>query len=144
MGARTVKSNKTDAVMRLLTGKKSAANPILDNGFKQQKITSRSTRAASEGTEIDITGELVAELLPRVMNRFRCCKCGACYAEAMTEALDTAPTLRVRIKTKDDVKRAEKMKLQSRREVLSVLIRLALKRKNMPIHSRSGKGKSRS
>lgn len=141
MGAKTVRTNKTDAVMRMLTGRKSAANPILDNGFKQQKITSRSTRAASEGTEIDITGELVAELLPRVLNRFRCCKCGACYAEAMMEALDTAPTLRVRIKTKEDVKRAEKMKTQSRKEVLSVLIRLALKRKKLPIHSKGGKNK---
>ena len=52
----------------------------------------------------------------------------------MTEALEVTPTLKVRINAKDDVKRAEKMKQQSRREVLFALIRLALKRKKLPRH----------
>lgn len=133
MAARSAKSNKTDAVMRLLTGKKTAANPILDSEFKVEKITSKRQNL-SKGTEIDITGELVSELLPRVLTRFQCCKCGVCYAEAMTEALEVTPTLKVRINGKDDIKRAEKMKQQSRREVLFALIRLALKRKTMQRH----------
>ena len=127
------RSNKTDAVMRLLTGKKTAGNPILDSEFKVKKITSKSV-SLSKGTEIDITGELVTELLPRVMARFQCCRCGVCYAEAMPEALEVTPTLKVRINGKDDVKRAEKMKQQSRREVLFALIRLALNRKKLPRH----------
>ena len=69
-----------------------------------------------------------------MLTRFQCCKCGVCYAEAMTEALDVTPTLKVRINAKEDVKRAEKMKQQSRREVLFALIRLALKRKKLPRH----------
>lgn len=133
MAARSAKSNKTDAVMRLLTGKKTAANPILDSEFKVEKITLKRQNL-SKGTEIDITGELISELLPRVLTRFQCCKCGVCYAEAMTEALEVTPTLKVRIKGKDDIKRAEKMKQQSRREVLFALIRLALKRKQLPRH----------
>lgn len=133
MAARSAKSNKTDAVMRLLTGKKTAANPILDSEFKVEKITLKRQNS-SKGTEIDITGELISELLPRVLTRFQCCKCGVCYAEAMTEALEAAPTLKVRIKSKEDIKRAEKMKQQSRREVLFALIRLALKRKQLPRH----------
>lgn len=133
MAARSAKSNKTDAVMRLLTGKKTAANPILDSEFKVEKITLKRQNL-SKGTEIDITGELISELLPRVLTRFQCCKCGVCYAEAMTEALEVTPTLKVRIKGKDDIKRAEKMKQQSRREVLFALIRLALRRKKLPRH----------
>ncbi|MDE6600247.1 MAG: hypothetical protein K2K34_09240, partial [Oscillospiraceae bacterium] len=39
------KSNKTEAVMRLLTGgKKTAPNPILDSSFKVERITSKSVR----------------------------------------------------------------------------------------------------
>lgn len=133
------KTNKTDAVLRLLTGKKNASNPILDSDFKANKITSRKTpQNRSVGAEIDIAGELVTELLPRVLTRFRCCRCAVCYADAVTEALDKAPTMKVRINGREDVKRADKMKQQSRREILMILIRLAIKRKNMPKHDDAG------
>ena len=121
--------------MRLLTGKKPASNPILDSDFKVEKITSRKTeKKRVMGAEIDVAGELVTELLPKVLGRFRCCRCTVCYADAMTEALEKAPTMKIRINSKEDVKRADKMKQQSRKEVLLILIRLAIKRKKLPRH----------
>ena len=129
------RSNKTDAVLRLLTGKKPASNPILDSDFKVEKITSRKQdKKRAMGAEIDVAGELVTELLPKVLGRFRCCRCAVCYAEAMTEALEKAPTMKVRINGKEDVKRADKMKQQSRKEILLILIRLAIRRKKLPRH----------
>lgn len=134
MSGKSSKSNKTDAVMRLLTGKKTAANPILDSDFKVEKITSRERSDNSGGTEIDIAGELVTELLPRVMNRFNCCKCPVCYAEAMSDTLEKVPTMKIKINGKDDLKRAEALKIQSRREILAVLIRIAIKRRSLKKH----------
>ena len=130
------KSNKTEAVMRLLTGgKKTAPNPILDSSFKVERITSKSIRKGANGAEIDITGELVTELLPQVLERFNCCRCAVCYAEAMAEAIDAVPTLKIRINGKDDLRRADRMKMQSRREVLCTLIRLAIQRRRFPRHN---------
>jgi len=134
--AKNTKSNKTEAVMRLLTGgKKTAPNPILDSSFKVERITSKSIRKGANGAEIDITGELVTELLPQVLERFNCCRCAVCYAEAMAEAIDAVPTLKIRINGKDDLRRADRMKMQSRREVLCTLIRLAIQRRRFPRHN---------
>lgn len=135
-GSANAKSNKTEAVMRLLTGgKKTAPNPILDSSFKVERITSKSVRKGANGAEIDITGELVTELLPQVLERFNCCRCAVCYAEAMAEAVDAVPTLKIRINGKDDLRRADRMKMQSRREVLCTLIRLAIQRRRFPRHN---------
>lgn len=135
-GSASTKSNKTEAVMRLLTGgKKTAPNPILDSSFKVERITSKSVRKGANGAEIDITGELVTELLPQVLERFNCCRCAVCYAEAMAEAVDAVPTLKIRINGKDDLRRADRMKIQSRREVLCTLIRLAIQRRRFPRHN---------
>ncbi|MBD5144495.1 MAG: hypothetical protein HDT21_01025 [Ruminococcus sp.] len=134
--AKGAKSNKTEAVMRLLTGgKKTAPNPILDSSFKVERITSKSVRKGANGAEIDITGELVTELLPQVLERFNCCRCAVCYAEAMAEAIDAVPTLKIRVNGKDDLRRADRMKMQSRREVLCTLIRLAIQRRRFPRHN---------
>lgn len=135
-GSANAKSNKTEAVMRLLTGgKKTAPNPILDSSFKVERITSKSVRKGANGAEIDITGELVTELLPQVLERFNCCRCAVCYAEAMAEAVDAVPTLKIRINGKEDLRRADRMKMQSRREVLCTLIRLAIQRRRFPRHN---------
>lgn len=134
MASKAAKTNKTDAVMRLLTGKKTASNPILDSGFKEEKITAREKKAHANGAEIDITSELVTELLPQVLKRFNCCSCALCYADSMTEALDTIPTLRIKINGKEDLKRADKMKRESRKDVLLGLIRIAISRKRLPKH----------
>ncbi len=131
-------TNKTDAVMRLLTGKKTSVkkNPILDSGFKEENITSR-TPPKNDGTEIDIAGELVSEFLPQVLERFNCCKCPVCYAEAMSDALAKAPTLKIRINNKDDLRQAEAIKAKSRREILTILIRLAIKRRRLKKHEKA-------
>lgn len=135
-GIKGARSNKTEAVMRLLTGsKKTAPNPILDSSFKVARITSKSVRKGANGAEIDITGELVTELLPQVLERFNCCRCAVCYAEAMAEAVDAVPTLKIRVNGKDDLRRADRMKMQSRREVLCTLIRLAIQRRRFPRHN---------
>lgn len=136
-GIKGARTNKTDAVMRLLTGgKKTAPNPILDSSFKVERITSKSVRKGANGAEIDITGELVTELLPQVLERFNCCRCAVCYAEAMADAIDAVPTLKIRVNGKDDLRRADRMKMQSRREVLCTLIRLAIQRRRFPGHNR--------
>ena len=134
MSGKFSKSNKTDAVMRLLTGKKTAANPILDSNFKEKKITVRKKSAREGGTQIDIAGELITELLPRVLDRFRCCKCPVCYADAMSEALEKSPVMTININSKDDLKRADDLKHKSRRDILRVLIRIAIKRRGMDKH----------
>ena len=133
MALKTAKTNKTDAVMRLLTGKKTASNPILDSSFKEEKITVKSKPKAN-GAEIDITGELVTELLPNVMDRFNCCRCALCYADAVSEAMEAVPTMKVKINGKEDLKRAENMKKQSRHEIMSILVRLAIERRKLPRH----------
>lgn len=134
MAAKYSKSNKTDAVMRLLTGKKTAANPILDSDFKEKKITVRKKSAREGGTEIDIAGELVTEFLPKVLDRFRCCRCPVCYADAMSEALEKSPVMTIKINGKEDLKRADDLKHKSRRDILRVLIRIAIKRRNLEKH----------
>ena len=134
MSGKSSKSNKTDAVMRLLTKKKTAGNPILDSNFKEKKITVRKTSAREGGTEIDIAGELITELLPRVLDRFRCCRCPVCYADAMSEALEKSPVMTIKINSKDDLKRADDLKHKSRRDILRVLIRIAIKRRSMDKH----------
>lgn len=134
MAGRSSKSNKTDAVMRLLTGKKTAANPILDSEFKEKKITSRKKSARDGGTEIDIAGELVSEFLPKVLERFNCCRCPVCYAEAMSDALERSPTMTIKINSKDDLRQAEDIKRKSRREILTILIRIAIKRRRLEKH----------
>lgn len=137
-GSTAKNTNKTEAVMRLLTGKKKTApNPILDSSFKVQRITSKSVKKGSHGAEIDIAGELVTELLPQVLDRFNCCMCAVCYAEAMSDAIEAVPTLKIRINGKEDLKRADKMKMQSRRDVLGILIRLAIKRRRFQAHGNS-------
>ena len=128
------KSNKTDAVMRLLTKNKTAANPILDSDFKEKKITVRKKSAREGGTEIDVAGELITEYLPKVLDRFRCCRCPVCYAEALSEALENAPVITIKVNGKEDLKRADDLKHKSRRDVLRVLIRLAIKRRNFEKH----------
>ncbi len=136
MALKAAKSNKTEAVMRLLTGKKTAANPILNSSFKETQITSKgSDSLKANGAEIDITGELVTELLPQTLERFNCCTCPICYADAIAEANDRVPTLKVKIKSKDDLRRADKMKIQSRKDVMMTMVSLAVERRKLPKHN---------
>ncbi len=135
MALKAAKTNKTDAVMRLLTGKKVASNPILDSSFKEEKITQKNAvPKRANGAEINITGELVTELMPQVLERFNCCTCPLCYADAVAEAGNRVPTLKVKINGKEDLRRADKMKNQNRKEVMMMLVSMAVERKKLPKH----------
>lgn len=134
MALKTAKTNKTDAVMRLLTGKKVASNPILDSSFKEERITQKAAPRIANGAEINITGELVTELMPKVLERFNCCTCPLCYADAVAEAGERVPTLKVKINGKEDLKRADKMKKQNRKEVMMMLVSMAVERRKLPRH----------
>ena len=157
------KSNKTEAVMRLLTGKKVATNPSLGSSLKEEetapkniepKIVEQPVVAQPEPqpqviaqpepqpqvieqprvVEIDVTGELITELMPQVLQRFNCCQCPICYADAVTEAGNRVPTIKVKINGKEDMKMVDKMKDQHRKDVMMTLVRLALERKPLPKH----------
>lgn len=84
--------------------------------------------------EIDVTGELITELMPQVLQRFNCCQCPICYADAVTEAGNRVPTIKVKINGKEDMKMVDKMKDQHRKDVMMTLVRLALERKPLPKH----------
>ena len=138
-------THKTDAVMKLLTGKSTATNPIIDNEFKQSVIemhtnTQKSAEKAepetkqSEAAEICVSSELITELLPIALKRFNCCTCDRCFAEAMADALDAVPYLSCRIRTPQDKKKADEMKKKYTRSVTNEMVKLAIARRAFPKH----------
>lgn len=138
-------THKTDAVMKLLTGKSTATNPIIDNEFKQSVIemhtnTQKSAKKAehetkeSEAAEICISSELITEILPIALKRFNCCTCDRCFAEAMADALDAVPYLSCRVRTPQDKKKADEMKKKYTRSVTNEMVRLAIARRTLPKH----------
>lgn len=148
-------SHKTDAVMKLITGKNTATNPIIDNEFKQSVIEmhSNSYKAAAkpeqknlqteskpqkiEPAEICVSSELITELLPVALKRFNCCTCDRCFAEAMADALDSVPFLSCKIKTPKDKKKADEMKKKYARSVTNEMVRIAIGRRALPKHNNS-------
>lgn len=138
-------THKTDAVMKLLTGKSTATNPIIDNEFKQSVIemhtnTQKTAEKAepktkeSEAAEICVSSELITELLPIALKRFNCCTCDRCFAEAMADALDAVPYLSCRVRTPQDKKKADEMKKKYTRSVTNEMVRLAIARRTLPKH----------
>ena len=167
MELKSAKSNKTEAVMRLLTGKKVAANPSLNSSHKEESEALQNIeqpKAAEQSktaeqpkvepqvaeqpkvepkvieqpkpstVEIDVTGELITELMPQVLDRFHCCKCPICYADAVAEAGNRVPMIKVKVNNKDDMRLVDKMKDQHRKDVMMTLVRLAVERKLLPKH----------
>lgn len=138
-------THKTDAVMKLLTGKSTATNPIIDNEFKQSVIemhtnTQKAAEKAesetkqSEAAEICVSSELITELLPIALKRFNCCTCDRCFAEAMADALDAVPYLSCRVRTPQDKKKADEMKKKYTRSVTNEMVKLAIARRALPKH----------
>lgn len=138
-------THKTDAVMKLLTGKSTATNPIIDNEFKQSVIemhtnTQKAVEKAkpktkqSEATEICVSSELITELLPIALKRFNCCTCDRCFAEAMADALDAVPYLSCKVRTPQDKKKADEMKKKYTRSVTNEMVKLAIARRALPKH----------
>lgn len=138
-------THKTDAVMKLLTGKSTATNPIIDNEFKQSVIemhtnTQKAAEKAepkpkqSEAAEICVSSELITELLPVALKRFNCCTCDRCFAEAMADALDAVPYLSCKVRTPQDKKKADEMKKKYTRSVTNEMVKLAIARRALPKH----------
>ncbi len=145
VGTNKVKSNKTDAIMRLITGE-AALNPILDNSFKEDVITGRQSvperakknaeieKYRKNSIEIDVAAEIVGEHLPRVLKRFNCCMCPSCFAEAMADSLEAVPEIKVRVRDDNDLKKADQFKKKSKHQILMILVRIAITRRGLPIH----------
>lgn len=132
------RTSKTDAVLRMLMGG-SASNPIIDERFKEKVILSKRASGDVKGHtydegRIDVTRELVAEILPLAIKRFNCCRCDACFAEMLTDALDAAPEVAVYVKSDDDVKRVELLKKQNRRLILGIVVRIVIKQRRKGKH----------
>lgn len=139
------KTNKTTAVLRMLTGEK-ITNPILTPEFKEdvirpiEELKKRipesvvNTRTGNE-TEINITAELVSEWLPAVLERFGCCRCPRCYAEASVAAFDRIKPVKAKIRRPADLEKADKLKETNRRKVIMSLVSIAAERKGNPKHN---------
>ena len=143
------KTHKTESVMRLLTRSESnsAKNPILDDKFKQENILAEQIEKEADikptvhhlpqtgtGVEINVTSELISEWLPAVLKRFNCCTCSLCRAEASVEALERLTSMKVTVRTEEDMKRADELKESAKRRVLTELIRIAIARRSLPKH----------
>ena len=158
MATKKKPSNKTEAVMKLLTGNNLAVNPVLDNEFKQTVIESKNTAEAVKPaapvqetpksepipapppppepveTEVCISSELIMEILPSVLDRFQCCKCDKCFAQAMADALDVIPYKSVMVKNSEEMQQAKELKEQMRADVMRGLVRIGIARKALEKH----------
>lgn len=159
MATKKKPSNKTEAVMKLLTGSNLAVNPVLDNEFKQTVIESKNAAAEAAKpapvqeapkpepipappppppepveTEVCISSELIMEILPSVLDRFQCCKCDKCFAQAMADALDIIPYKSVIVKTNEEMQQAKELKEQMRADVMRGLVRIGIARKALEKH----------
>ncbi|MBQ8780177.1 MAG: hypothetical protein IJZ72_00680 [Oscillospiraceae bacterium] len=164
MASKKKVSNKTEAVMKLLTGNNLAVNPVLDNEFKQTVIESKNVtaepvkaeppkteRVQAEApkpepvvqtppppepveTEVCISSELIMEILPSVLDRFQCCKCDRCFAQAMADALDVIPYKSVKVRNAEEMQQAKELKEQMRADVMRGLVRIGIARKALEKH----------
>lgn len=91
-------------------------------------------KPAFEAAEIRITSELITELLPQVLDRFKCCKCGSCFAEAMTDAIEAIPEIVIPVQSAEDVEKAHRIKEDNRRDVMNALVKIAIGRRAKPKH----------
>ena len=139
------KTNKTNAVLNLLNRSAVEKNPILDDKFKEQNIIAEQIEqeakkqpaarpAYTAGVEINVISELISELMPAVLKRFNCCTCDLCKAEMSVEALTRLTSVKVTIRTENDMKAAEELKSRHRRQVIDELIRIVLGRRKLPKH----------
>ena len=139
------KTNKTNAVLNLLNRSAVEKNPILDDKFKEQNIIAEQIEqeakkqpaarpAYTAGVEINVISELISELMPAVLKRFNCCTCDLCKAAMSVEALTRLTSVKVTIRTENDMKAAEELKSRHRRQVIDELIRIVLDRRKLPKH----------
>ncbi|MCI5751308.1 MAG: hypothetical protein SOU50_02910 [Oscillospiraceae bacterium] len=140
------KTNKTASVLRMLTGEK-PENPMLNEEFREdvlkpiedlKKRSGDDTKPERTGreTEINITSELISEWLPSALDRFKCCKCSRCYAEASVAAFEKIEPIKVKVKGPEDLEKVEQIKEDNRRRVMMSLVSVAMARKNLPVHNK--------
>ncbi len=140
------KTNKTAHVLKLLTNsdEQGLENPILNEEFKDEVIHKRTPAQKAEppqkpvekpaAIKVNIISELVSENQQAVAERFRCCTCDICMAELTVSVLNELPPkyAYVRDGSYDEV---ESLKKKYKAEVVSVLVKHALKLKNNPAHN---------
>ena len=138
-----IKTNKTPSVMRLLRGSSSASNPMLDHEFKKENIIPKESKkimlngktALEREVTINVTSELISEWMPKLLERFNCCGCDICAAEASVEAMERTPSILIKVKDKKDIVKAEKLKQDNQMKILMVLVQIAVERKKLPKHT---------
>jgi hypothetical protein len=136
------KSNKTDAILKLLTAGSNVGNPLLDEKFKddvilpinERKPLAQKTFHPGEEIDVDIIAELAAEFLPSAIERFGCCKCDHCFADMIADVVDKCPHTLVKIRNNDDYDRAEYLKRQHRNTVLRAVVSVAIVYKSRRKH----------
>lgn len=142
------KTNKTAHVLKLLTNTEGVVkeNPILNEDFKDEMILNRNSSQKSEQKseaienikpqktmEVNIVSELIEENLEEILKRFRCCDCEKCKSYISVEALNQIPP-KYALDNGNNAKEIEKIKESYKSNVISVLVKIALKLKNSPIH----------
>lgn len=148
------KTNKTAHVLKLLTNAGDGIeNPIMNEDFKEEVIHVRSkpqsVAAEDTATEpslpptpvvdaatINVISELVYELLPSILERFRCCTCDICKAEIAIEALNQMSPKYVRITNENSFSEVEVLKEKYRKEVTSNLVKNVIAHKRDSAHNR--------
>ena len=148
MSSRTkFKTNITAPVLKLLSNTvvTSLENPLINKEFKEEIIGGRraahnapepvkKTEPAIQEVTINIISELVRDLLPEAIARFRCCDCDKCKAEMTIQALNSLTPKYVNIKSDADLKKLEKIKEENKQYVIKALVPIVLKNKNRPGH----------
>lgn len=141
------KTNKTEHVLKLLTGNSSntAKNPILNKDFKEEIIEEKiQTLTQSPVVEeekkitpipikIDVIEELVKENIPDVLNRFKACDCELCQREILINTLRQTEPVYV---DNDEEHKYEilKIKEENRQQVIAKIVKNVIHIKTNPIH----------
>lgn len=125
-------SHKTPAVMALINGEKKVFNPIVDEDFKRNVIQVRKPDMADDKEiKINITAELIDEWLIKTIRRFNCCECDVCKAEITVKALSALEEKYVYMNKNTDIKEIKKIKDEYRQNVISELVNICIKRRNI-------------
>lgn len=139
--SRKRKSSKTAHVLKLLTNSSDNVNPIINDGFKEEVILSRTTSKAdsqqNDGTKpvaVNVISELVYEIMPEVLARFNCCTCDICQAEISIKAMDELGAQYIPIINEDSLQHLNHIKDEKRPTVTRKLVSLAFKYRDMTKH----------
>lgn len=142
------KTNKTAHVLKLLANTEGVVreNPILNEDFKDEMILNRNSSQKTEvkteseenkktpkRTEVNIVSELIEENLVAILERFRCCDCEKCQSYISVEALNQIPPKYI-LDNGQNAEEIQEIKEGYKSNVISVLVKIALKVKNSPIH----------